>query len=147
MDEVMGTSERRAVLATARAALTGIGSVLWEEPGVELGPLLREIDDVGRLVDAARMAVVDEAMTRGEMRSYAGPNPMGGEPIDVVAAGLVGVGWVREWAPTMKAGGAGGLVRSPNGSGLTKAVSCGRRCWAAVSGSATPPCVCGRWTA
>ena len=107
----MGMSERRAVLATARAALTGIGSVLWEEPGVELGPLLREIDDVGRLVDAARMAVVDEAMTRGEMRSYAGPNPMGGEPIDVVAAGLVGVGWVREWAPTMKAGGAGGLVR------------------------------------
>src|SRR6476469_9462707 len=92
MDEVMGTSERRAVLATARAALTGIGSVLWEEPGVELGPLLREIDDVGRLVEAGRMAVLDEAMARGEMRSYAGPNPMGGEPIDVGAAGRVGVG-------------------------------------------------------
>ncbi len=103
--------ERRAALAAARAALTEIGSVLWEEPGVELGPLLREIDDMGRLVDAARMVVVDEAMTRGEMRSYVGPHQEGGEPLDAVAAGLVGVGWVRAWSPTMKAGGAVGLVQ------------------------------------
>ena len=43
----MGMRERRAALAAARAALTEIGSVRWEEPGVELGPLLREIDDMG----------------------------------------------------------------------------------------------------
>jgi hypothetical protein len=34
-----------------------------------LDPVLREIDDLGRLVKAARVAVVGEAMSRGEMRS------------------------------------------------------------------------------
>jgi hypothetical protein len=65
--------ERRAALASARAALTGIGSVLWQESGVELGPVLQEIDDLGRLVEAARVAMVEEALTRGEMRSHTGP--------------------------------------------------------------------------
>ncbi len=107
--------ERRLALTAARAALTGIASVLWQEPGVDLGPVLREIDDLGRLVDAARVAVVDEAMSRGEMCSYTGPHPDGDETIDAVTAGLAGVGWVREWAPTLKAGGAVGLVRLSEG--------------------------------
>jgi hypothetical protein len=64
-----------------------------------------------------------------------------------VAAGLVGVAWVREWAPTMKAGGAAAMVRlterlrSHERSQLREAVLAGR------VGSATQPCVCGRWTA
>ena len=66
--------ERRAALASARAALTEIGSVLWQESGAELGPVLQEIDDLGRLVEAARVAMVEEAMTRGEMRSHTGPH-------------------------------------------------------------------------
>ena len=103
--------ERRAALASARAALTGIGSVLWQESGVELGPVLQEIDELGRLVEAARVAMVEEAMTRGEMRSHTGPHSESEETIDEVAAGLVGVTWVREWAPTMKAGGAAAMVR------------------------------------
>ncbi|MEP6855761.1 MAG: hypothetical protein ABJA33_09845, partial [Pedococcus sp.] len=72
MDEVAGLRERRAALTAARAALAGIGPVLWQEPGGDLGPVLREIDDLGRLVEAARVAVVDEATSRGEMHSYTG---------------------------------------------------------------------------
>ena len=146
MDGVVGMRERRAALASARAALTGIGSVLWQESGVELGPVLQEIDDLGRLVEAARVAMVEEALTRGEMRSHTGPPSESEETIDEVAAGLVGVAWVREWAPTMKAGGAAAMVRlterlrSHERSQLREAVLAGR------VGSATQPCVCGRWT-
>src|SRR5215207_5887476 len=132
MDEVVGMQERRAALASARAALTGIGSVLWQESGVELGSVLQEVDDLGRRVEAARVAIVEEAMTRGEMRSHTGPPSGSAGTIDEVAAGLVGVAWVREWAPTMKAGGAAAMVRlteqlrSHERSQLREAVLSGR---------------------
>jgi len=34
--------------------LADVESVLWQATGGELGPVLREIDDLGRLVEAAR---------------------------------------------------------------------------------------------
>jgi hypothetical protein len=132
MDEMVSMRERRTALASARAALTGIGSVLWQESGVQLGPVLREIDDLGRLVEAARVAVVEEAMTRGEMRSHTGPHSESEGSLDEVAAGLVGVAWAREWAPTLKAGGAAAMVRlterlrSHERSQLREAVLTGR---------------------
>jgi hypothetical protein len=111
-----------------------------------LGPVLTEIDDLIRLGEAARVAVVGEAIERGEASSYTGPTPglatdsdepeQGGHAdagdVGAVAAGLAGVPWVREWAPSLRAGGAGRLMRlterlrDPKADQLREAVESGR---------------------
>jgi hypothetical protein len=63
MEAIAGAGQRRDALAAARDALTGITSVLWPVAGADLGPVLKEIDDLGRLVEAARVALVREAWT------------------------------------------------------------------------------------
>ena len=75
MEAVAGAGQRREALAAAREALTGLGSVLWQVGGAELGPVLTEIDDLIRLGEAARVAVVAEALERDEACSYTGPTP------------------------------------------------------------------------
>jgi hypothetical protein len=153
MEAVAGASQRRDALAAARDALTGIGSVLWQIGGADLGPVLSEIDDVIRLGEAARVAVVTEALERGEACSYTGPSADGaansatdadqpeqagpadgrdGADLGVVAAGLAGVPWIREWAPSLRAGGAGRLMRlterlrDPKADQLREAVESGQ---------------------
>jgi hypothetical protein len=146
MEAVAAAGQRRDALAAAREALTGIGSVLWQLGGAELGPVLTEIDDLIRLGEAARVAVVGEAIERGEASSYTGPTPGlatdSDEPeqrghadagdVGAVAAGLAGVPWVREWAPSLRAGGAGRLMRlterlrDPKADQLREAVESGR---------------------
>lgn len=87
--------DRRVAIDAAVEALTGLESCLWEAQGVDLGPLFRRIDDLGRRVESARVAVLGEAMGRGETTSgVARPH----------------VGWVLKWAPSLRAGGAGRLV-------------------------------------
>ena len=73
MEAVAGAGQRRDALAAAREVLTDIGSVLWQVGGVELGAGLTEIDDLIRLAEAARVAVVGEALERGEASTYTGP--------------------------------------------------------------------------
>jgi hypothetical protein len=131
MEAVRGAGQRRDALAAAQDALTDLRSVLWQVSGSELGPMLKEIDDLVRLGEAAQVALVREALDRGEARSYTGPTDhpdqpeQGGANTDTAdaghaadadaaasaAAGLAGVPWVREWAPTLRAGGAGRLMR------------------------------------
>jgi hypothetical protein len=125
MEATTDLMTRREAMAAARCALAEVGSVLWRATGSELGPVLREIDDLGRLVEAARVAVVGEAMSRGEMRSdlvptswptdsgsLAGSEQQAAEEQACAGAGgMTRVGWVREWAPSLRAGGAGQLVR------------------------------------
>lgn len=62
----------------------------------DLGPFLRQVDDLSRQVDAARVAIVAEALGRGVVA--------GSECSSAVA-------WVIEWAPSFRAGGAGQLVK------------------------------------
>jgi Domain of unknown function (DUF222) len=125
MEAVPSAGQRREALAAARDALTDITSVLWQVAGTDLGPALKEIDDLGRLVEAARVAVLREALDRGEASSDRGPE-------EDEAAGLAGVPWVREWAPTLRAGGAGRLMRlterlrEPKVCQLREAVLAGR---------------------
>ena len=146
MEAVAAAGQRRDALAAAREALTGSGSVLWQLGGAELGPMMTEIDDLIRLGEAARVAVVGEALERGEASSYTGPTPglatdsdepeQGGHAdagdVGAVAAGLAGVPWVREWAPSLRAGGAGRLMRlterlrDPKADQLREAVESGR---------------------
>lgn len=82
---------RREAIASFGAAMTGIGDVLWQGQGQDLGEVFRELDDAARLLEAARVAVLSEAKDRGETtRSLAG----------------AGVGWVLQWAPGLGPGGA-----------------------------------------
>jgi hypothetical protein len=65
MEATPDLTSRREAMAAARSALAGVESVLWQATGSELGPLLREIDDLGRLVEAARVAVVGRRCRAG----------------------------------------------------------------------------------
>lgn len=87
--------ERRAAIDAAVDALAGIESCLWEAQTADLGPLFRRIDDLGRRVESARVAVLAEAMGRGETTG---------------TVARAHVGWVLEWAPSLRGGGAGRLV-------------------------------------
>ncbi len=117
MGEHVTLAERREALAAARHALAGIGSALWQASGSDLGPVFREIDETARLLEAARVAVLGEAMDRGETTSE---------------LGAARTGWVLEWAPSLAAGGAGQLhrvaeeVRSPEKAQLREALVDGR---------------------
>jgi len=96
MEGDLTLEQRRQRLAGSREALQGLDSELWRTGAGELGPLLGVVDDLGGACDAARVAVVGEALARGETS--------GG------AAATTTVGWVRQWAPSMRSGGAGQLV-------------------------------------
>ncbi len=86
-------TDRRAAVAAARAALTGLAAVLWQAQGADLGRVFREVDDLIRLGEAARVAVLAEAVDRGDASTGA------------VSMGSAGVGWVCEYAPTLAVGG------------------------------------------
>jgi len=87
--------QRRSAVDGACEALTGIDSVLHQASGSDLGPLFRKVDDLARRVEAARVAILSEAMERGEATS---------------TLARAHVGWVIEWAPSLRAGGASRLV-------------------------------------
>jgi len=78
MEAVAAAGQRRDALAAAREALTGIGSVLWQLGGAELGPMMTEIDDLIRLGEAARVAVVGEARARRGVQLHR-PDPRAGD--------------------------------------------------------------------
>ncbi|WP_406830278.1 DUF222 domain-containing protein [Pedococcus sp. KACC 23699] len=97
MDGTPGLEERRRGIAAARAALTGIAGSLWEAPsGGGLGELLGEVDALVASCEAARVAIVGEAIERGD--TCDGPQA------------LTVTQWVRHHAPCTRAGGAGQVV-------------------------------------
>ena len=96
MEGTLTLDERRAWIAAAREALRGLDAELWRAGGGDLGPLLGEVDALGAACDAGRVAVVREAMDRGETS--------GG------SAAMTVTQWVRHHAPSTKAGGAGTVV-------------------------------------
>ena len=79
----------RAAIAAGRAAVTELVALLWQVHGGELGTLLGELDALCAVAGGARVAVVVEAESRGE-----------------IAASQAGstAGWVAEHAPTLAAG-------------------------------------------
>ena len=96
IDATPTIDERRMGVTTATSLLSGLGEVVVRVSNDQLGPFLREVDDLSRQIDAARVAIVAEALSRG-----------------VVAGSgcATAAGWVIEWAPSFRAGGAGQLVK------------------------------------
>ena len=92
----MSVADRRALWAAATQALTGLRELLWQVPNGQLGDVLGELDQLAALAARARVAVVAEAETRGEIAAS--------------QAGSV-TAWVAAHAPTLAAGGAGQVAR------------------------------------
>jgi hypothetical protein len=87
---------RRMGVTAATSLLSGLGDVVVGVGNDQLGPFLREVDDLSRQIDAARVAILAEALSRGVVAGS-----------DCATA----AGWVIEWAPSFRAGGAGQLVK------------------------------------
>src|SRR3954451_7794960 len=93
-----GTSfaEDRAVLVDAAPVLRrGLGRLHQAGSG-ELGPLFAELDCLKALAAAAQVGVLDQALSRGDVKAS-----------DAASS----AGWVRQWGPTYRAGGAAALVK------------------------------------
>ena len=83
----------------------------------ELGPLFGEIDRLQAVLGALKVAVLDQALTRGDVRASDAASP---------------AGWVRQWGPSYRAGGAAALVKvaeavaKPDNGPLAEAVLAAR---------------------
>src|SRR5665647_100324 len=87
---------RRTAVAAATSLLAGLGGSVVSVGNGELGPFFRQVDDLSRQVEAARVAILGEALSRGVVAGS-----------DCATA----AGWVLDWAPSFRAGGAGQLVK------------------------------------
>ena len=82
-------------LEQACVALEGLADGLWAAGGADLGSLLTLVDGLAGRAAAGRVAVVSEAVDRGE-----------------AAGGTPGAQrWLREHAPSLRAGGSAQVVR------------------------------------
>ena len=89
--------QRRESIAAAREAVAGIEQSLWQTPsGGGLAELLGEVDALGAACEAAKVAVLAEAVERGETSTGLGA--------------MTVTQWVREHAPSTRAGGARQVV-------------------------------------
>jgi hypothetical protein len=84
-----------AAVKAGTAAVTELVGLLWQVQGADLGALLEALDAMTAVAGGARVAVVAEAESRGE--------------ISASQAGST-AGWVAEHAPTLAAGGGAGQV-------------------------------------
>ena len=89
------SASRRAEIRAATRTVAELVASLWQVQGGELGALLGEFDALAAVACGARVAVVGEAESRGEITtSQAGST----------------AGWVAEHAPTLAAGSGAGQV-------------------------------------
>ncbi len=89
------SATRRAEIRAATRTVSELVASLWQVQGGELGTLLGELDALAAVACGARVAVVGEAESRGE--------------ISASQAGST-AGWVAEHAPTLAAGSGAGQV-------------------------------------
>ena len=86
----------RAVLVAAAPVLRRVLGRLHQAGSDQLGPLFAELDELRSLAEAAQVAVLDQALSRGDVRASDAASP---------------AGWVRQWGPSYRAGGAAALVK------------------------------------
>lgn len=108
MEGILSLEQRRERLAAAREAVQGLDAELWAVScGRGLGELLSEVDALGASCEAARVAIVGEAMGRGDTGD-------GTRALTITQ-------WVRHHAPSTRSGGAGQIVTLAQA--FTKAVN------------------------
>src|SRR4051812_45511394 len=94
--EQLTFAERRAAVRAASAALVGFDGVVHQAGSAELGPLFAELDQLKTLAEAAQVGVLDQGLSRGDVKASDAASP---------------AGWVRQWGRSYRAGGAAALVR------------------------------------
>ena len=97
----------RAAVCAATASLSGISGSVFAVTDAELGPFFGQVDDLFRQVEAARVAILAEALTRGVVAGSTCPSA---------------ASWVIHWAPSYRAGGAAQLVAVAQGVNASSAV-------------------------
>jgi len=96
MSGTLKIARARAAVAEASAALAGLGESVHAVGNTELEVFFGEVDDLSRQLEAARVAVLGQALSRGVVAESDCANP---------------TAWVIHCAPSYRAGGAAQLVR------------------------------------
>ena len=121
-----------AAVAAGHVGAASLLGRLHQAGSDRLGPMFAELDELKLLAEAAQVGVLDQGLSRGDVRASDAASP---------------AGWVRQWGPSYAAGGAAALVR------VTEAIAkpCNRR--AARGGAGVRGCRCAtrrsrwaRWT-
>ena len=75
-----GTSfeEDRAVLVAAAPVLRRVLGRLHQAGSDQLGPLFAELDELRTLAEAAQVGVLDQGLSRGDVRASDAASPAGG---------------------------------------------------------------------
>ena len=89
-----------AAVAAGASALRGLLGRLHQAGSERLGPMFAELDELKMLTEAAQVGVLDQGLSRGDVRAS-----------DAASS----AGWVRQWGPSYRAGGAAALVRVAEG--------------------------------
>ena len=92
----LGLAERRSAMVAAAESLVGFEVALVEASGEELADLLGEADRWAARAAAARAVVARAVVAAEAVRRGV-----------VAASDLNAQGWVREFAPSLRQGGAG----------------------------------------
>src|SRR5665811_1074208 len=106
-------AQGRAAVSAAATWLVGLRESMFAVGNTELGPFFRQVDDLSRQVEAARVAILAEALSRGVVAGSDCPSV---------------TSWVIQWVPSYRAGGAAQLVsvaqasRATRNAGLAAAV-------------------------
>src|SRR6476659_2090564 len=85
-----------AAVAASVSVLRRVMGRLHQAGSEQLGPMFGDLDEIERLVGALKVGVLDQGLSRGDVRASDAASP---------------AGWVRQWAPSYAAGGAAALVR------------------------------------
>src|SRR5450631_1284733 len=113
MAGILDIEAGRGAVVAATAALSGLAGSMYAVGNTELGPFFREVDDMIRLGEATRVAILAEALARGVVAESDCPSV---------------TSWVIQWAPSFRSGGAAQLVsvaqatRTVRNAGLAAAV-------------------------
>ncbi len=84
------------MLVAAAPVLRRLVGRLHQAGSDQLGPLFAELDELKSVAGAGQVGVLDQALSRGDVRASDAASP---------------TGWVREFGPSYRAGGAAALVR------------------------------------
>jgi hypothetical protein len=86
----------RTSVSAATQFLTGLSKAAVSVGNTELGPFFRQLDDLSRQLEAGRVALLGQALSRGVVAGSDCPTA---------------TSWVIQWAPSYRAGGAAQLVK------------------------------------
>jgi hypothetical protein len=86
----------RTSVSAATSFLTGLSQAAVAVGNTELGPFFRQLDDLSRQLEAGRVALLGQALSRGVVAGSACPSA---------------TSWVIQWAPSYRGGGAAQLVK------------------------------------